>query len=221
MMCFSQIVNFENWEILAFQLFQTILKPTTLRKQTFLKINFPFYPIDFLKRNFKSDAILICFQGRFPKKLSWKVNSQKRHYIKKRIFKYSFCCHIWICLFVNGFMSNWQWMFYNSKKQSFEQSVKFRVSVDVSGSSRKQSTPQYPERILYKYEYYKYFSTITQWVFNFFAFWFLIWACILVGHISQKKSSCQIQDGVWGSIRPICQYLAGIPLAGRQILTHK
>jgi hypothetical protein len=35
----------------------------------------------------------------------------------------------------------------NSKIQSFELSVKFRVSEDVSRSSRKPSTPQYPERI--------------------------------------------------------------------------
>jgi hypothetical protein len=35
----------------------------------------------------------------------------------------------------------------NSKIQSFEQSVKFRVSVGVSGSSRKPTTPQYPEWI--------------------------------------------------------------------------
>jgi hypothetical protein len=34
---FWQIVNFQNWKILAFQFFQTSLKPTTLRKQTFLK----------------------------------------------------------------------------------------------------------------------------------------------------------------------------------------
>jgi hypothetical protein len=33
----------------------------------------------------------------------------------------------------------------NSKIQSFEQSVKFRVSVGVSGSSRKPSRSQYPE----------------------------------------------------------------------------
>jgi hypothetical protein len=38
-------------------------------------------------------------------------------------------------------------MFYNSKKQSFEQSVKFCVSVDVLGTSRKPSTPEYPEWI--------------------------------------------------------------------------
>jgi hypothetical protein len=40
----------------------------------------------------------------------------------------------------------------NSKIQSFEQSVKFRVSVDVSGSSQKPTTPQYPERIYTSYD---------------------------------------------------------------------
>jgi hypothetical protein len=35
------------------------------------------------------------FQGRFPEKLSRKITSQKRHYLKKRIFKYIFIfCHI-------------------------------------------------------------------------------------------------------------------------------
>jgi hypothetical protein len=35
---------------------------------------------------FNLAAILNFFQGHFPKKLSQKVNSQKRHYLKKRIF---------------------------------------------------------------------------------------------------------------------------------------
>jgi hypothetical protein len=32
------------------------------------------------------------------------------------------------------------------------------------------------------------FSTITQCVFNFFAFYLMIWAFIFVGNVSQKKS---------------------------------
>jgi hypothetical protein len=81
MLCFSQIVNFENWEIPAFNFVQPETYNTA--ETDFSEVKFPFYR--FLKRKFKSDAILILFRGHFPKKMSRKVNSQN-HIISKSVF---------------------------------------------------------------------------------------------------------------------------------------
>jgi hypothetical protein len=82
------LTNFENWEILAFKFLKNEPEAYNTAKTDFSKVKFSVLSIfeDFF---FKSDAILNFFLGRFSENLSRKVNSQKRHYLKKRIlYKY-------------------------------------------------------------------------------------------------------------------------------------
>jgi hypothetical protein len=87
MLWFWQIVNFSNWEILAFKFFQTSLKPITLRKQV------KFSVLSIFEEKFYIRYYLEFFEVIFPKK--WVEKSIHKNDISKSVFLNIFnFCHI-------------------------------------------------------------------------------------------------------------------------------